>query len=72
MYFKAMSPKRIIDYIEEKEKELGKKKKRAWKKSIRNMVRYGAKISEKEQKILNVRPNSCLRRKLRKTTAGSW
>ena len=31
---------------------LGKKSKRAWKRSIKNMVRYGTKLSREEQKIL--------------------
>lgn len=32
--------------------KLGKKKKGAWKKTINTMVRYGAKISPKEQETL--------------------
>ena len=31
---------------------LGKKNKRTWKRSIKNMVRYGTKITREEQKIL--------------------
>lgn len=31
---------------------LGKKSKRSWKRSIKNMIRYGTKLTSEEQKIL--------------------